>query len=230
MSLLQIIIVLVAGSVILWVINRYKTMQAKGMRDRNPIISNIVDNLRRVFQILNEQSKKVERETGLTSPQFWTLKTINERSPVSVSDLADKLYLHPSTVIGIIDRLEKQDLVKRCPSKDDRLVVWIELTAKGNELVKSAPEIAQRLLVSELEEISANNLIEIDRAMKLLVKIVGAQKTLPKLILSPEVNLPMPPWIVAEASMKLFQHVNEIADDNFNVICPSGLAVGHVLT
>jgi DNA-binding MarR family transcriptional regulator len=164
--------------------------------------------LRRVFQILDEQSKKVEIDTGLTSPQFWTLKTINESSPVSISDLANNLYLHPITVIGIIDRLEKQDLVKRCPSKDDRLVVWIELTAKGNELVKSAPEVAQGLLVSELEKISANNLIEIDRAMKLLVKIFGAQKAPPKLILSPEVNLPMPPWIVAEASMKLFQHVN----------------------
>jgi len=39
--------------------------------------------------------------------------------------------LHPITVIGIIDHLEKQDLVKRCPSKDDYRVVWIELTVKG---------------------------------------------------------------------------------------------------
>ncbi len=160
------------------------------MRDKKPIISNIIDNLRRVFQILNEQSKKVERETGLTSPQLWTIKTINESSPINVSDLADNLYLHPTTVIGIIDRLEKQNLVKRRRSKDDRRVVWIELTAKGNDLVKSAPEVAQGLLVSGLEDISANNLIEIDRSMKCLVKIFGAQKIPPKLILSAEINVP----------------------------------------
>jgi len=160
------------------------------MRDTKAIISNIIDNLRRVFQILNEQSKKVERETGITGPQLWTIKTINELSPINVSDLASKLYLHPTTVIGIIDRLEKQNLVKRRRSKDDRRVVWIELTAKGNDLVKSAPEVAQGLLVSGLEEISANNLIEIDRSMKHLVKIFGAQKIPPKLILSAEVNVP----------------------------------------
>jgi DNA-binding MarR family transcriptional regulator len=160
------------------------------MSKKKPIISNIIDNLRRVFQILNEQSKKVERETGLTSAQLWTIKTINESSPVKVSDLANKLYLHPTTVVGIIDRLEKQDLVRRRRSKDDRRVVWIELTDKVNNLIKSAPEVAQGLLVSGLEEISANNLIEIDRSMKLLVKIFGAQRIPPKLILSAEVNMP----------------------------------------
>ena len=160
------------------------------MREEKPIISNIIDNLRRVFQILNEQSKKVEKETGLTGPQLWAIKTINENSPVKVSDLANRLYLHPTTVIGIIDRLEKQDLVKRRRSKSDRRVVWIELTAKGDKLVKSAPEVAQGLLVSGLEDISANNLTEIDRSMKRLVKIFGAQKIPPKLILSAEVNIP----------------------------------------
>jgi DNA-binding MarR family transcriptional regulator len=160
------------------------------MSNKKPIISNIIDKLRRVFQILNEQSKKVEKETGLTSPQLWAIKTINESSPINVSDLANRLYLHPTTVIGIIDRLEKQDLVTRRRSKDDRRVVWIELTDKGNDLIKSAPEVAQGLLVSGLEKIAASNLIEIDRSMKHLVKIFGAQKTPPKLILSTEVNVP----------------------------------------
>jgi DNA-binding MarR family transcriptional regulator len=207
MPLIQVLIALVVIGVILLLISIYISTQANGERVKDPIISNIIDNLRRVFQVLDEQSKKVERETGLTSPQFWTLKTINESSPVNVSDLANNLYLHPITIIGIIDHLEKQDLVKRCPSKDDYRVVWIELTAKGNDLVKSAPEVAQGLLVSGLEEISANNLIEIDRAMKHLVEIFGVEKTPPKLILSTEVNLPIPPWIVAATSMKLFRRV-----------------------
>jgi len=163
------------------------------MSDKKIIIANIIDNLRRVFQILNEQSKKVERDTGLTGPQLWAIKTIHENSPVKVSDLASKLYLHPATVIGIIDRLEKQSLAKRQRSTDDRRVVWIELTDKGNRLLKSAPEVAQGILASGLERVSTNNLTEIDKSMKILVKIFGAQKTPPKLILSPEVNVPKNP-------------------------------------
>jgi MarR family transcriptional regulator, organic hydroperoxide resistance regulator len=172
------------------------------MRDKKRTISNIIDNLRRVFQILNEQSKKVEKETGLTGPQLWAIKTINENSPIKILDLANKLYLHSTTVIGIIDRLEKQDFVRRDRSKDDRRVVWIELTDKGNDLVKSAPEVAQGLLVSGLEVISANSLMEIDKSMKHLVKIFGAQKTPPKLILSTEVNIPLKANIETPAKRK----------------------------
>jgi len=160
------------------------------MNDKSIKISNIIDNLRRIFQILNEQSKKVENETGLTSPQLWAIKVIHEYSPIKVSELASRLYLHPATVVGIIDRLEKHKLVKRRRCLDDRRVVWIELTEKGNELVRFAPEVAQGLLVAGLEGLSSSNIVGIDRSMRQFVKIFGAQKIPPKLILSSEVNLP----------------------------------------
>ncbi|MEN6621984.1 MAG: MarR family transcriptional regulator [Smithella sp.] len=160
------------------------------MPEDKPLISDIVDNLRRIFQILHEQSKNVKKETGLTGPQLWTIKVINENAPINLSDLADKLYLHLTTVVGIVDRLEMQNLVKRTRSKEDRRKVMIDLTVKGKSLITSAPEVAQGLLVAGLEELSESSLIEIDRSMQRLVKIFGAQKIPPRLILSSEVNLP----------------------------------------
>lgn len=153
-------------------------------------ISDIIDNVRRIFQILHEQSKQVEKNTGLTSPQLWAIKIINENKSLNLSELAHRIYLHPTTVVGIIDRLEKHDLVKRTRSQNDRRMISIELTAKGEALVKEAPEVAQGLLATGLEELPYKQLEEIDRSMKCLVKIFGAQKIPPKLILSSEVNLP----------------------------------------
>lgn len=160
------------------------------MTDKSTVITDIIDNLRRVFQILNEQSKKVEKDTGLTGPQLWAIKVVYENAPINLSDLACRLYLHPTTVGGIIDRLETRHLVKRTRSKEDRRVVWVELTAEGKSLVKAAPEVAQGLLVAGLEELPVLNLKDIDKSMKRLVKIFGAQKTPPKLIRSTEINYP----------------------------------------
>jgi len=42
-------------------------------------VSEIIDNIRRVFQVVNEQSKKAKRETGITGPQLWAIKVIAER-------------------------------------------------------------------------------------------------------------------------------------------------------
>ena len=154
------------------------------------IVSEIIDNLRRVFQVVNEHSKRAEKETGLTGPQLWAIKTIAEGAPIMVSEIARQMYLHPATVVGILDRLEKQNLVVRARSQEDRRVVRVELTAKGNALVKKAPEVAQGLLVAGLEKLPQTKLETIAEGLKQMVVILGAQGIPPRLILSPEVNKP----------------------------------------
>jgi MarR family transcriptional regulator, organic hydroperoxide resistance regulator len=160
------------------------------MSKRSDIVAEIIDNLRRVFQVVNEQSKKAERATGLTGPQLWAIKTIAQEAPIMVSEIARRMYLHPATVVGILDRLEKQDLVARVRSTIDKRVVRVELTKRGKELLKRAPEVAQGLLVSGLEQLKTRNLETMAASLDQLVAILGAQGIPPKLILSPEVNKP----------------------------------------
>ena len=158
------------------------------MSTKPETVSEILDNMRRVFQVVNEQSKKVERETGLTGPQLWAIKTIAQGAPIMVSEIARQMYLHPATVVGILDRLEKQDLVTRMRSQEDRRVVRVELTARGAALVKKAPEVAQGLLVSGLETLPITRLKNIAEGLDQLVALLGAQGIPPQLIISPEVN------------------------------------------
>ncbi|MBT1070332.1 MarR family winged helix-turn-helix transcriptional regulator [Pelotalea chapellei] len=154
------------------------------------LVAGIIDNLRRVFQVVNEQSKKAEHETGLTGPQLWAIKVVAEFSPIKVSDVARKMYLHPATVVGILDRLEKRGLVERTRSTKDRRVVDIALTDQGREMVAQSPEVAQGLLVSGLESLSNDKLENISKGLNQLVEILGAQEIPPQLILSSEINLP----------------------------------------
>jgi len=160
------------------------------MVKKSSVVCEIIDDIRRVFQVVNEQSKKAKRKTGLTGPQLWAIKTIAELSPVRVSDLARRMYLHPATVVGILNRLELQGLIKRIRTTKDRRIVYVELTDGGNALVIKAPQVAQGLLVAGLEELPLEKLQGIASGLQELVNILGAQELPPQLILSPEVNLP----------------------------------------
>ncbi|WAC08391.1 MAG: MarR family transcriptional regulator [Thermodesulfobacteriota bacterium] len=153
-------------------------------------ISEIIDSLRRVFQAVNEYSKKVKAQTGLTGPQLWTIKVVAEFSSIKVSDLARRMYLHPATVVGIIDRLEAKGLVSRVRSRNDRRVVWVSLTPQGEELISQAPEVAQGLLVAGLEALPSEEQRTIGEVLSQLVKILKAQEFPPKLMFSHEVNEP----------------------------------------
>lgn len=159
------------------------------MSDKSQDVADIIDNIRRVFQVVNEYSKRIEKKTGITGPQLWAIKTIAQESPIMVSELARRMYLHPATVVGILDRLEKQGLVVRVRSTVDRRVVRAELTGRGQELVRKAPEVAQGLLVSGLENLPPKNLKNISSGLDQLVNLLGAQDLPPQPILSPELGI-----------------------------------------
>lgn len=118
---------------------------------------------------------------------------IAEAESIRVSDLARRIYLHPATTVGILDRLEKKGLVSRTRSEEDRRVVYVALTQAGLDIVEKAPQVAQGLLVTGLEKLSALNLKKIDDGLGQMVSILGAQEIPPQLILSPEVNQPEAP-------------------------------------
>ncbi len=76
-------------------------------------ISEIMQSLRRIFKAIQDYSHKVSEEFGITGPQLWALKTISQNESLSLSDLGKRMYLHPSTITGVIDRLEKKRYVAR---------------------------------------------------------------------------------------------------------------------
>ncbi|HEX7275788.1 MAG TPA: MarR family transcriptional regulator [Acidimicrobiales bacterium] len=56
------------------------------------------------------------------------------RQPLSMGELADRLFCDASNVTGIVDRLEARGLVERQPDPDDRRVRRLVLTDAGREL------------------------------------------------------------------------------------------------
>lgn len=154
------------------------------------LIQEVMDNLRRVFQVINDHSKLAQSTTGLTGPQLWALKVLAGHAPLRVTDLAARMYLHPSTVVGILHRLEVKNLVERRRLTTDRRVVHVELTAAGKSFVLRIPPVAQSALLTGLESLSGSELRTVGAGLRLQVKILGAQKLPPQLLLSQEVNVP----------------------------------------
>jgi len=160
------------------------------MKSKSTMVAGIIDDIRRVFYVLAEQSRKVEHDTGLTGSQLWLVKMLDGGSPMKVTELARRMYLHPATMVGLLDRLEAKGLVQRARSEKDRRVVHVSITDHGQELVRNSPEVAQRLLVKGLEPLAAKKVKEISDGLGQIVSILGVQKEPPILIHSADVNLP----------------------------------------
>ncbi len=84
-------------------------------------------------------TKEYARRANLTSPQLTVLKILETFGDLSLSELSERIRAQNSTVTGIIDRMEREGLVGRERSKEDRRVVYIRLTAKGAQLAREIP-------------------------------------------------------------------------------------------
>ncbi len=160
------------------------------MGKRDEMVAGIVDDLRRIFQAVNTHSRRAKKESGLTGPQLWAIRMIAGSGPIKVSELSKKMYLHPATVVGILDRLERVGMVKRVRSQEDRRLVYVNLTKRGEDIVRKSPEVAQGLLVSGLESLSVQKLNKIYKGIDEMVRILKIEDHPPKLLLSPEMNFP----------------------------------------
>jgi len=157
---------------------------------KSALVAGIIDDLRRVFYVLAEQSRKAEIETGLTGSQLWVVKMLEGTSPMKVTDLARRMYLHPATMVGLLDRLEAKGLVQRARSEKDRRVVHVFNTDQGRELVQNSPEVAKDMLVKGLEPLSEKKIKLISDGLDQIVTLLGVREEPPKLIHSSEANLP----------------------------------------
>jgi MarR family transcriptional regulator, organic hydroperoxide resistance regulator len=139
---------------------------------RGPIIAGIVQELQEILQEIDRYSRKSLRRFGVTGPQVWALRVIRRAGKITTGDLADRMYLHISTISSLIDRLERRHLVERTTDRADRRKVWLSLTSKGRWTAGTTPPSPRSRLPGGLERCSLSDLQELQRSLGLLGSIL----------------------------------------------------------
>jgi MarR family transcriptional regulator for hemolysin len=114
---------------------------------------------------------------GVSQASWMTIAVAAKaRSPLSQSELADKLAVEGATMVAMVDRLVKAGLVIREPSTTDRRIKRVVLTEAGNLLYDKVREEAAAFRQELLAGIDAKKLLA---ATELLERLQGVLETLP---------------------------------------------------
>jgi DNA-binding MarR family transcriptional regulator len=106
-------------------------------------IAEVVRTLRRLFRAIHEYSKAIHRKSGLSGPQLWALTLLEAQPGLSARELAARMFVHPSTVTGIISRLVGKGAITRAVDSKDRRGVRLAVTASGRRILKTTPPPVQ---------------------------------------------------------------------------------------
>jgi DNA-binding MarR family transcriptional regulator len=125
----------------------------------------------RVARKMSKITQKKLASYGLTTTQFFLLTALYEEDGVPISVLAQKVALDKATLTGLMDRLEREDLVGRKADPDDRRAIRIFLTPKAESMREKLTELYHQnngmflsVLTSEEREIFERVVDKLEKA------------------------------------------------------------------
>jgi DNA-binding MarR family transcriptional regulator len=92
------------------------------------------------------------------------LRLLRIAAGISQQELSEKLRIHPSRLVAILDNLERRQLVERKPNSGDRRLYSLHLTKDGGEILERIGKVArehQDVLLSALSGDDRKRLTEL---------------------------------------------------------------------
>jgi len=71
---------------------------------------------------------------GVTGPQRLVIRIVARFPGIPAGQIAQLLHVHPSTLTGILKRLERQGLIRRRPDPKDRRRAFLGVTENGRRI------------------------------------------------------------------------------------------------
>lgn len=136
----------------------------------------ILQSLRRIIRAVDIHSRQLKQKHNITAPQLVCLLAIVEKKTLTVANLAKEIHLSPSTVVGILDRLEERGLVMRNRDNKDRRVVKVTATEHGEGFANKAPSPLQDKLGNSLCQLSNLEQATISLSLQRIVELMEAEE------------------------------------------------------
>lgn len=101
------------------------------------------------------RSKRMARTLGVTGPQRLVIRMIGQAPELTASEIAATLGIHPSTLSGVLSRLESGGFLERVVDASDRRRARFKLTLSGRRidaLRKGTVEAAVRRALARADD------------------------------------------------------------------------------
>ena len=111
-----------------------------------PVLGDVLEFMRLIWGVshrLQSTSKRMEADMGITGPQRLVVRIVGRCPGTSAGQLAGILQLHPSTLTGVLRRLEDRGVLERSRGERDRRQARLRLTVTAGPDPQSRDVLAE---------------------------------------------------------------------------------------
>jgi len=144
---------------------------APGPADEHGFVA--LDAIRKLVRLLGESARLAQGRTGITGAQLFVLRVLTDHPGLSINELAERTMTHQSSVSAVVSRLVAGGLVSRAPAPHDRRRQLVTLTPRGRALRRTAPAVAQEVLVQAIRGLSPARRRALATSLRALTDALG---------------------------------------------------------
>ena len=129
-----------------------------------------------VSRYISEKIRIYYGKLNLTYPQSIVLAILEADGPMPISALAEAAGSANSTISGVVDRLEKMELVQRTRSDSDRRVIYVSTTEQFREHFAKFKATACDRFSAALNTLSPQDAQAVERGLMLLDQALQSEE------------------------------------------------------
>ncbi|UJR82458.1 MarR family winged helix-turn-helix transcriptional regulator [Sandaracinus amylolyticus] len=118
---------------------------------------------------LQSLSKRMEGAIGITGPQRLALRIIGRRPGIAAGELSSAMRIHPSTLTGILRRLEERRAVRREPDPEDARRMHLYLASAGKDLDRERGGTVEAAVQRALRQVDARDIEGARRVLRAVI-------------------------------------------------------------
>jgi DNA-binding MarR family transcriptional regulator len=136
----------------------------------------VADALRPVLLQVGRELRREARAVGISPEQVGLLVAIKYAPGIGVRELAARERISPPAMTRHVDRLERDGLVTRTQSPDDRRRIGLTLTDEGQRALRRVRSRRTAWLASRLRELDAAELAAVEAAVEPLSRLLKQEE------------------------------------------------------
>lgn len=142
---------------------------------RNNDISILMTNVLELMPMLNKRFLREDelfKAENLYPSHIQILLLLTHNKQMTMSEISREIHVINSNLTPLVDKLIKLGYLKRQPSKKDRRVVHISLTASGKKQVEKHKSYVEGMLSEKLESLSDEKVTELVNHVQRMLELV----------------------------------------------------------
>jgi MarR family transcriptional regulator, organic hydroperoxide resistance regulator len=156
------------------------TPEQQPEKARGPQLGEVLEFMRLLWAVdhgLQSTSKRMEASLGITGPQRLVLRLVGRFPGITAGNLAQILHVHPSTLTGVLKRLEKRGLLERKSDPLDGRKALFALTEPGRALDVPSTGTVEASVQRVLARMSRTRILHTQDVLTALAEELGGIPT-----------------------------------------------------